>query len=444
MADYNETAGDLSNDFANPTSLVISAGNNVVTGSTTNAPLDRDYFTFVVPEGSTVTDITLQAYQWGTDNSAGNSYFGIINSNAFPDPTSMVSDNSFVVSKLIDSAQVGQDLLQSGVGEDADGTPPSPNGPGELGPGTYSVWYQETGASTTYAFNIVLDTPPPPSSGQIQFSSSTFEVNEAAGTIDVTLTRTGGSAGAVSVVLNQTGGTAQNTVDFNFTPVTVAFANGETQRSVSVAIISDSLVESNETAIFGLTNASGGASLGTPSQTTLTIIDDDQLLTGTDGSDTLRGGVGDDRLLGKGGDDRLVGSDGNDVLNGGSDDDRLIGNLGNDRLNGGSGDDRLVGNDGNDYLNGGSGDDYLDGGAGIDTLIGGAGSDTFALRRNTGSDLIRDFQIDEDSLALRGDLRFGQLTITDNGNRAVIRVGSEQLAVLRGVQADQLTAAQFV
>lgn len=570
MTDYNETfLGDLSDQFNNPTNhefypgeLVLFAGDNVVTGSTTNSPLDRDFFTFEVPDGFTVSEINLSDYQWGNGDQSisnyGSSYFAIVSGSSFP---SLTDDSTFQVSKLIDdyvteASEVGQDLLESGVGTAAGA---GSTGSGTLGPGVYSVWYQETQANTTYEFNIVLDAPADadfgaiqfsssdiqvneaagtfditltrtggsdggvsvvlrrtggsaenlvdfsftpvtaifedgqtervfsypiindslvegnetatfeltdamggvslgssseatvtivdddavPDFGAIQFSSSGIQVNEAAGTVDITLTRTGGSDGAVSVALNQTGGTAQNTVDFNFTPLTVAFADGETQRSISVAIVSDSLVESDETAIFALTNASGGASLGTPSQTTLTIIDDDKVFTGTDGSDTLRGGVGDDRLLGKGGDDRLVGNQGNDRLNGGSDDDRLIGNQGNDRLNGGSGDDRLVGNLGNDYLNGGSGDDYLDGGVGTDTLIGGAGSDTFALRRNTGSDLIRGFQIDEDSLDLRGDLRFGLLTITESGNRAVIRVGGDQLAVLRGVEADQLTAAQF-
>ncbi|GAB4386410.1 MAG: hypothetical protein Kow00121_52930 [Elainellaceae cyanobacterium] len=434
MANHNEASnGDLSNFFNNPTSITLSPGNNVISGSTVgggNPPGDRDYFTFEVPVGSTVSAIFLQSYSGAT-----NSYFAVIGGNSFPDPDAATPPDAstFVVSKLIDNAadsEVGEDLLASTVG-----TAAGPAGPGQLGPGVYSVWYQETGANTTYEFNVVLDTPPAP--GQIQFGSSDIEVNEAAGTIDITLTRTGGSDGAVSIQLNSTGGTAQNSVDYNVaTPLTVSFADGQTEQVVSVAIVNDALVEGNETAIFALTNPTGGASLGTVATSTLTIVDDDQagVLRGTNGPDTLTGGPGDDRITGRGGNDRLGGGSGDDRLSGNSEDDRLVG---------GSGDDWLQGGNGNDRMAGGSGDDFLNGGQGADTLTGGAGRDTFVLKRRHGSDLIRDFQIDEDSLDLRGNLRFGQLTITRNGNQAVISVGGDQLAVLRGVRASQLTAEQF-
>ena len=107
--------------------------------------------------------------------------------------------------------------------------------------------------------------------------SNAIQVNEAAGTADLTLTRTGGSTGAVSVVLNQTGGTAQQSVDYTIaTPLTVNFADGETQKVVKVAIANDTAVEGNETAVFGLTNPTGGAiSRATAVNTTLTIVDDD-------------------------------------------------------------------------------------------------------------------------------------------------------------------------
>ena len=112
-------------------------------------------------------------------------------------------------------------------------------------------------------------------------------------------------------------------------------------------------------------------------------------------------------------------------------------------LSGGSGNDRLFGNAGVDRLWGNSGDDLLDGGAGADILVGGAGRDTFVLRRRDGSDLIRDFQIGKDVLDLRGNLSFEQLTIAQDGTKTLISVGSNVFATLKGVQADQITAAQF-
>ena len=462
MTDYNEiTDGDLSSNSATPTFLDLTAGNNRISGSTQgggNPPTDPDFFTFTVPVAFTASQIILENY-----SGASNSYFAVTAGNSFP---SLVDDSTYEVSKLIDTDQLTQDLLEPGVGDLPLGS--SPAGSGSLAPGTYSVWYQETGANTSYTFNVVL-TPvliPPPAStpGDIQFSANTFDVNEEAGTIDITLTRTGGSDGAVSVELRSiAGGTAEEGADYSFAtspPVTVNFADGQTEQTVSVAIANDVIVEGNETALFELSNPTGGASLGTTTQTTLTIIDSDEIFTGTDGSDILVGGVGDDRILGGSNDDRLIGNDGNDRLLGGSADDRLFGGNGNDRLVGGSGDDRLAGNDGNDVLVGGGGDDRLlggagndrllggssddvmDGGLGADTIIGGAGRDSFVLRRNNGLDLIRDFEIDEDSLDLRG-IRRGALTFTQNGNRAVIRVGDDQLAILQGVRVNQLNADQF-
>jgi Ca2+-binding RTX toxin-like protein len=475
MTDYNEAIlGDLSDLPDAPTNLLLTSGNNFITGNTTNAPsLDRDFFTFTVPEGATVSAIVLQSYRWGNGNQGtpgyGNSYFAVVEGSTFP---SITDGSGFLVSKLIDnrteSNEVGQDLLESGVGTALGGS-----SPGQLGPGNYAVWYQETANPTNYAFNIKLDGPPVP--GTIQFGSSSYEVNEDAGTANLTLVRTGGSDGAVSVTVNHTGGTAENSADFTFVPTIVNFADGETEKVVSVAIIDDDSPEDNETAVFALSSPTGGASLGDPSTSTLTIVDNDvlpvgQVIIGTNRRDTLVGGAGNDTLFGLGRDDLLIGNQGNDFLVGGrgndtlfggdgddllfgnqgnnrlfggSGDDRLFGGRGNDRLNGGDGNDRLFGGRGNDRLNGGSGDDTLDGGRGRDTLVGGAGQDAFVLRRRSGTKIIRDFQIAEDSLSLRGGLRVGMLTITQDGNQSIISVGRDQLAILRGVQANQLTAAQF-
>ena len=548
MTDYNETfLGDLSDDPNNPTSheffpgeLVLFAGSNVVTGSTIgggNPPGDRDFFTFEVPTGFTVSAIVLNAYQWGDGNqnvpAYGDSYFALTQGSSFP---SLTDASPFLVSKLIDDyvtggSEIGLDLLEPTVGVSS---PAGKEGPGQLDPGVYSVWYQETGANTTYEFDIVLTPPVGANFGTIQFSPSDIQVNEGAGTFDITLTRTGGSDGGVSVVLRRTGGSAENLVDFSFQPVTAIFKNGETQKVFSYPIIDDALLEENETATFELTSPLGGVSLGTARTSTLTIVDNDQplnfgtsqfnsnavqvneaagtvdlTLTRTGGSDgavsvvlSQTGGtaqspsdltfspvtvnfgngqaqqvvsvpiVNDSLVEGNetaifaltdptGGaslgttttstltitdNDQVIvsrGTNRSDRVVGGIENDSIFGLRGNDRLIGGDGNDRLFGGPGDDRLVGGNGNDFLNGGRGEDIVIGGEGSDNFVLRRRNGSDLIRDFQIDEDSLILQGNLRFEQLTITQNGNRAVISVGNDQLAVLRGDQAIQLTAAQF-
>ncbi len=107
-------------------------------------------------------------------------------------------------------------------------------------------------------------------------------------------------------------------------------------------------------------------------------------ISGGDGDDHLYGGGGDDLLFGQAGDDLLHGEDGLDSLNGGDGDDSLFGHMqddtllgeaGDDSLTGGAGDDSLSGGDGDDALHGGDGDDLLEAGDGGDTLFGGDGND---------------------------------------------------------------------
>ena len=123
-------------------------------------------------------------------------------------------------------------------------------------------------------------------------------------------------------------------------------------------------------------------------------------LFGGGGADTLRGGADADRLYGQNGNDILQGEDGSDRLKGNNGNDRLYGGAGNDALYGGAHQDRLYGNDGDDWLLGGTGNDLLDGGAGSDRLWGQAGTDTFRYQTSGGTDVIKDFEDDTDTLDL--------------------------------------------
>ncbi|MFM6021763.1 MAG: Calx-beta domain-containing protein, partial [Dolichospermum sp.] len=91
--------------------------------------------------------------------------------------------------------------------------------------------------------------------GVIQFSNGTYSINENGTPVTaVTLTRSNGSDGAVSVRINLTNGTATSPSDYNNTPVTVNFANGETSKIIEYASICQGLsfdgindrVESNQ------------------------------------------------------------------------------------------------------------------------------------------------------------------------------------------------------
>ncbi len=116
--------------------------------------------------------------------------------------------------------------------------------------------------------------------------------------------------------------------------------------------------------------------------------DQDQISGGA-GDDTLRADRGNDSVDGDAGNDSIDGGYGNDLLAGGGDNDTVKGNIGNDTLMGESGNDSLLGGDGLDSLYGGVGDD---------TLAGGSGADSFFFASSFGTDVIRDFRDNVDTI----------------------------------------------
>lgn len=120
--------------------------------------------------------------------------------------------------------------------------------------------------------------------GQIVFGQASFMADEnGPPTQSITVSRIGGSAGLVSVdVLLQdgtaTGGTAplQVPADFVAGSTTVTFADGDqTQKTITIVLLDDDIVEGPETIQVSLANVVGGAEIGPLSQAILTIGDDD-------------------------------------------------------------------------------------------------------------------------------------------------------------------------
>src|SRR5262249_7243903 len=100
--------------------------------------------------------------------------------------------------------------------------------------------------------------------GTLEFSNSSFSVNENQGTATVTVTRTGGGTGSVSVDYATSDGPAMAGNDYVATSGTLTFAAGETSKTFTIPIIDDNLVENDETFNVSLSNPTGGAALGSP------------------------------------------------------------------------------------------------------------------------------------------------------------------------------------
>lgn len=116
--------------------------------------------------------------------------------------------------------------------------------------------------------------------GNVGFASTSGTVAESAGTQSIVLRRTGGSSGAVSVDYTVTPGTALQGSDITFTNGTASWADGDTaDKTISVGIVNDSLVEFTETYTVTLANATGGAGLAA-SRFVAAITDDDTATNG--------------------------------------------------------------------------------------------------------------------------------------------------------------------
>jgi Ca2+-binding RTX toxin-like protein len=153
---------------------------------------------------------------------------------------------------------------------------------------------------------------------------------------------------------------------------------------------------------------------------------------GTTGNDRLRGTKAADNLWGGSGDDRLNGADGFDVLMGEGGHDRLEGRAGNDYLVGGKGQDWLLGGLGADTLVGNQGQDTLQGGKGNNLLIGGKGRDRFVLSWG-GVAQIKDFDINQDRIALPKGLGISAIEISPQRSSVLIEASGQLLAKLNGV-----------
>lgn len=109
-------------------------------------------------------------------------------------------------------------------------------------------------------------------------SSAGYSVSEGAGSVPITITRSGSTALADSVHFATANGTATAGSDYTAVSEDVAFAAGETAKTVSIPITDDGLLESSETVSLSISSPSPGTTLGSPSAATLTIQDNDAAL----------------------------------------------------------------------------------------------------------------------------------------------------------------------
>jgi Ca2+-binding RTX toxin-like protein len=224
--------------------------------------------------------------------------------------------------------------------------------------------------------------------------------------------------------------------DGTLVPSSVAIATAPSQGTVTVnpdgTIQYTPNLGFSGTDSFTYTVADNAGGISNPATVNLTVSLGGNVILGTDRSD------------------RLTGTQRQDVIRGLKGNDQLRGLNGNDSLDGGAGNDTLLGGGGQDVLSGGDGDDFLNGQNGNDTLTGGLGVDTFVLSNRFRSDVITDFTDGIDFLKLTGGLTFGKLAIsqgtgsTTNDTLITLAFNGNLIATLSGVQANTITASDFI
>lgn len=133
----------------------------------------------------------------------------------------------------------------------------------------HAIWRDET---LDYGGDGTLVLEP----GTITFAETSYFVVENAGVATIQVQRSGGTTGAVSVAYAVAGGTAAAGSDFESVSGVLTWAEGDSDtKSFQIPILNDQLAEGDKTVVFTLGSAAGGAALGSPASTMLTIRDDD-------------------------------------------------------------------------------------------------------------------------------------------------------------------------
>lgn len=163
-------------------------------------------------------------------------------------------------------------ILGDGV---ADGTV---TGTFYLQPGDYSIFVggadyaSQTSASAAVSYGLTgtVAVSSTDSVG-LAFAASEFHALQGASSVNVVVTRKSGGPGSVTVALNSTDGTAAAGTDFTAPAGTVNFAANETSKVVAITLLPqpDALTTRIFTLSLGATT--GGAVVGTPATTTVSI-----------------------------------------------------------------------------------------------------------------------------------------------------------------------------
>jgi urease beta subunit len=123
--------------------------------------------------------------------------------------------------------------------------------------------------------STIVDNDEAVAAGTISLKDTTYEIDEDAGVVTITVQRVGGSEGAVSVDYTTSDDTATAGSDYTSSSGTLSWSDGDSSdKSFTINITNDTTYEDIEDFIINLSNATGGAVLGSD-EAQVSIIDND-------------------------------------------------------------------------------------------------------------------------------------------------------------------------
>lgn len=110
--------------------------------------------------------------------------------------------------------------------------------------------------------------------GLFSFSALEYEIADNGEEIDITIERLTGDKGAASIKFQTAHGTADSS-NYDSNSGTIEFSDGQDARTFQIKTIKNDDINGNKTVKLTLHTPSGGAALGTRSEATLVIVDDE-------------------------------------------------------------------------------------------------------------------------------------------------------------------------
>lgn len=133
------------------------------------------------------------------------------------------------------------------------------------------------------------DSSPTVNHGSFELSANRYSVREDAGRVNIVVKRVGGSSGTATVDIRTLAETAKTPTDYvGMSWTTLRFANGETQKTQSITIVDNKVVDGDKTFRVLIGNPTGGATLGSVTSATVTIVDDDKATSSTSTGSTTQ------------------------------------------------------------------------------------------------------------------------------------------------------------